>query len=156
MTDVTLLFAQSNPGDATPTPPNLPGDEAATSAASTGAGGPGAATSTVQSGSPGTSPATRTATGPAGGFDFLWIVVLLGFVLLWVFMLSGQRKEKKKRAAMLDTLKKGDRIQTVGGILGSVIEIRDNEVLVKVDENANTRLRFARSAIQNVLEDKSE
>jgi len=55
---------------------------------------------------------------------------------------------------MLAALKKGDKVQTAGGILGTVVEVRDSEVVVKVDENANTRLRFARSAIQAVLDDQ--
>jgi preprotein translocase subunit YajC len=97
-----------------------------------------------------TGPGTEEA-APRGGSG-IWLILLMGFVLLWVFMMSGQRKEKKKRAAMLGALKKGCKVQTVGGILGTVVEVRDDEVVVKVDENANTRLRFARSAIQAVLE----
>jgi preprotein translocase subunit YajC len=54
---------------------------------------------------------------------------------------------------MLGQLKKGDRIQTIGGVLGTVVEARDTEVLVKVDESSNTKIRFARSAIHRVLED---
>lgn len=86
----------------------------------------------------------------------MWIFLLLILVVMWVFMFSGQRKEKKKRAAMLAQMKKGNRIQTVGGILGTIVEVRDDEIIVKVDENANTRLRFARSAIQSVLEEPSD
>jgi preprotein translocase subunit YajC len=62
-----------------------------------------------------------------------------------------QRREKKRRAQMLDALKKGDRIQTIGGILGTVVEVREQEVVIKVDENNNTKLHFARAAIQTIL-----
>ena len=61
--------------------------------------------------------------------------------------------EKKKRDQMLAELKKGARIQTIGGILGTVLDVRDSEVLVKVDESTNTKMRFARSAIHRVLDD---
>ena len=57
----------------------------------------------------------------------------------------------KAREKMLAALAKGDKIQTSGGIIGSVVEVRESEVIVKVDENANTRIRFARSAVQTVL-----
>ena len=58
---------------------------------------------------------------------------------------------------MLDTLKKGDRVQTIGGVLGTVVEARDTDVLVKVDESSNTKIRFSRNAIHRVLdEDKAE
>ena len=51
---------------------------------------------------------------------------------------------------MLATLAKGAKVTTVGGVLGTVVEVRDEEVVVKVDENSNTRMRFAKSAINAV------
>ena len=54
---------------------------------------------------------------------------------------------------MLDNLKRGDRVQTIGGIIGTVVEARETEVVVKVDETNNTKIRFARKAITRVLED---
>ena len=86
---------------------------------------------------------------------FFLLMMLFLFVMI-IFMFGGQRKEKKKRAAMLAALNKGDKIQTVGGILGTIVEVRDQEVVVKVDENTNSRLRFARSAVQSVVEEKAE
>ena len=90
--------------------------------------------------------------GPLGGF--LPIILILGVFML--FMMGGQRKEKKKRAAMIAGLKKGDKVQTVGGILGTVVELRDAEIVLKVDENANTRIKFGRSAIQSVVSERTE
>ena len=84
---------------------------------------------------------------------FLWIVIVMVAVLMF-FTIGGQRKEKKKREAMLATIKKGDKIQTVGGILGTVVEIRDQEVIVKVDENNNCRIKFIRSGIQSVIQEE--
>ena len=49
------------------------------------------------------------------------------------------------------SLAKGSKVQTIGGILGTVVEVRDDELIVKVDENSNTRLRFAKSAVTTVL-----
>jgi preprotein translocase subunit YajC len=92
--------------------------------------------------------------GGGGGLGSMWLIFLLVLVVMWVFLIGGQRKEKKKRAALLAALAKGDRVQTVGGILGTVVEVRDDEVIVKVDENTNARMRFSRSAIQSVLNDK--
>ena len=54
---------------------------------------------------------------------------------------------------MLDALKKNDRVQTIGGVLGTVVDVRDNEVLVKVDETNNVKIRFNRTAIKEVLQD---
>lgn len=88
--------------------------------------------------------------GGGGGMD-LMLLLLMVLVVMWVFLLMGQRKEKRKRLEVLSKLSKGDRVETVGGILGTVIEVRDDEVLVKVDENANTRLRFTRAAIKSIV-----
>lgn len=83
-----------------------------------------------------------------GGFLFL----MLGLLLFMIVMSSmGQRKEKKKRAELLASLGKHDRVQTAGGVIGTIVELRDQEVVVKVDESTNTKIRFARSAVQQVL-----
>lgn len=90
--------------------------------------------------------------------QFLPLILLLVIAVFWIFMTSSQRKEKKRRQAMLDNLTKGDKVLTIGGIFGSIVEIRDQgqEIVVKVDENTNARLRFSRNAIQSVIEDKAE
>jgi len=80
---------------------------------------------------------------------------LLPLALIFFMFSMGGRKDKKKRAKMMAAMAKGDKVQTVEGILGTVVEIRDDEIIVKVDENANTRLRFSRSAIQSILESKN-
>ena len=57
---------------------------------------------------------------------------------------------------MLSALKKGDEVQTIGGVLGKVIETRDDRVLLKVDESSNAKMWFTRAAIQRVItEEKS-
>jgi preprotein translocase subunit YajC len=79
--------------------------------------------------------------------------LMIGFAVLMIFSSRTKKNEQKKVQSMLDQLKKGDRIQTIGGILGTVVEARENEVLVKVDETNNTKLRFSRKAIHRVIED---
>jgi len=105
-----------------------------------------------------TGPTTKAAPMPPWA-EFLsspmpYIAVFL--LILYVFMISGKKKQESTRKSMLDQLKKGDRIQTIGGILGTVIEARDDEVLVKVDESSNTKIRFTRSAIHRVIEADKE
>ncbi|MEE9403329.1 MAG: preprotein translocase subunit YajC [Algisphaera sp.] len=87
-----------------------------------------------------------------GGF-LLPLALMMGVVML--FTMGSGRKEKKKRAELLSQLAKGARVQTVGGIKGTVIDVReaDDEVVVKVDEKSNTSLRFARSSITSVMQD---
>lgn len=82
------------------------------------------------------------------------ILMIVLLVVMVVVMTTGQRREKKKRQSMLAALKKGDKVQTVGGIIGTIVDIREDEIVLKVDETANTRLRFNRSAIQGVLQEQ--
>lgn len=91
---------------------------------------------------------------PAGPGGNLWIW-LVPLALVFIMLSMGGRKEKKKHAKLMAALSKGDKVRTIGGILGTVVEVRDDEIVVKVDENTNSRLRFARSAIAAIVESKS-
>jgi preprotein translocase subunit YajC len=89
----------------------------------------------------------------AGIFDSgssIWFMVFI-IVAMWVFMLRGKRKQDRAKTDLLANLKKGDRIRTIGGILGTVVEAREDEVVVKVDETSNAKMRFVRSAIYAVI-----
>lgn len=89
---------------------------------------------------------------PQGLFGGGFLFMLLGLMVFMIVMSSmGQRKEKKKRQQLLNSLGKHDRVQTAGGVIGTIVELRDQEVVVKVDESTNTKIRFSRSAIQQVL-----
>ena len=101
-----------------------------------------------------TQPATRSAAAPSI-IDFLkspLTVVMAIMLVFYVFLLKSKKGQESQRKSMLDQLKRGDRIKTIGGILGTVVEAKDDEVLVKVDESSNTKIRFTRSAIHQVVE----
>ncbi len=89
--------------------------------------------------------------GGGGGWDSNSVIfmVLLGMLLLFIFM-SGRnrRKQEAQKRAMLAALKKGDKVISIGGIIGTIVEVRETEIIVKVDENSNTRMRFLRDAIR--------
>jgi preprotein translocase subunit YajC len=94
---------------------------------------------------------------PPGLFSGPWVPLLLGIVVLYFFVFRSKRNEDRKRQDMLSALKKNDRVQTIGGILGTVVEANDSNVLLKVDETSNTKIRFSRSAIHRVItEEKAE
>jgi preprotein translocase subunit YajC len=88
-----------------------------------------------------------------GGSQFL--IVMLGMILIFYFLLiRPQMKENKRRKEMLASVKKHDRVITSGGIYGVVVSVGDNEVVVKVDDSNNTRLKFTRSAIATILREE--
>lgn len=94
-----------------------------------------------------------TAAPPAG--DSLFPFLMLGFVVILLMLtVLGPRKEKKRRAEMMAALRKHDRVQTIGGVIGSIVEIKSDEIVVKVDESSNTRITFSKSAVQQVLQSR--
>jgi preprotein translocase subunit YajC len=72
--------------------------------------------------------------------------------VLFFFSIMNQRKQKRQRDDMLRGIQKHDRVQTIGGVIGSVMEIKPEVVILKVDESSNTRISFARASVQQVLD----
>jgi preprotein translocase YajC subunit len=56
---------------------------------------------------------------------------------------------------MLAAIKKNDSVRTVGGIIGSVVEVKPDVVVLKVDENSNTKITVARSKIEAVMKEST-
>ncbi len=108
----------------------------------------GAATTTVPA-----APAAGQPIGkPAGAPDLTFLFIISGlFIFLILTSVLGGRKEKKKRAELLSTLARNDRVQTIGGVIGTVVELRDDEVVLRVDENTNTRITFSKASVQQIL-----
>ena len=78
----------------------------------------------------------------------------LPLILLVVFMFlmgGGKRKQERARRELLKQIKRGDRVQTIGGIIGKVVEAEEAKILLKVDESSNTKIWFSRGAIATVL-----
>ena len=99
---------------------------------------------------------TTTQPGPVSPLDFLrspLVPLVLVLIVFWWMMSRGRSKERHKYEQMLSALKKNDRVQTIGGILGTVVDVRDNEVVLKVDETNNVKMRFNRTAIKEVIRD---
>ncbi len=75
-----------------------------------------------------------------GGGWSMWIMLALIFVVMWFFMIRPQRKQQKELQAFRDGLKKGDKVVTIGGIYGTVAEIKDTYILMEVDNNVKIRV----------------
>jgi preprotein translocase subunit YajC len=109
---------------------------------------------------PSGTPAAPTTAGGAPAEDFLRspiVPIILVVIMLYVFMFRSKKGEQKKREDMLKQLKKGDEVQTIGGVFGRVMEAREDRVQLKVDESSNTKVWFSRSAIHRVVgEDAKE
>ena len=75
--------------------------------------------------------------------------ILLIFVIFYFFIIRPQNKKQKETDRMIAALKKGDKVITIGGIHGTVVQTKEKTVIVKVDDNA--KLEFLRSAIATVV-----
>lgn len=75
--------------------------------------------------------------------------MVLVFVVFYFFMIRPQRKRERERNLMLSNLRRGDKVVTIGGLHGSVIDLKEDQVTLKVSDN--TRLVFERSAVNAVL-----
>jgi len=112
------------------------------------------ATTTVPSDT--NAPATTTPTQrPYGNVAWIWIILM--FVLMYFLLFRGPRKQKQQRKKLVQSLQKNDRVQTIGGIIGTIVDIKDDEITLKVDESNNTKIKVVSSAIgKNISKDKND
>ena len=87
---------------------------------------------------------------PAGG-GATWIMIILLFLVMWLFMIRPQRKQQKELEKFRSELKKGDKIVTTGGIYGTVAEIQERTILIKVD--GEVKLRVDKNSIMRDYSD---
>lgn len=83
---------------------------------------------------------------------------LIFMLVFYTMMMRGRSKEKKKFESMLKSLKRNDRIQTIGGIFGTVVndvKDEDTEITIKVDETNNVKIKINRTAIREVVRESA-
>ena len=88
--------------------------------------------------------------------SWLWVLMGVIFMLYYFVVIRGNRRERGSRDNMLSSLKKTDRVVTIGGIIGTVAATSANgkEVTLKIDDN--TRIKVLRSAIQGPLKEADQ
>jgi len=87
---------------------------------------------------------------PGGGITGFLPIILL-FVVMWLFFIRPQSKERKKMEEMRKALKKGDKVMTTAGIIGTVTNIEDSTGYVTVRTSSTTLIEFEKGAILRVL-----
>jgi len=80
-----------------------------------------------------------------------WGPLVLIFVVMYMFLFRGPKKKQQQHQKMVQSLRRNDRVRTIGGILGTVIDVKDDEIMLKVDESNNTKIKVTASAISKVL-----
>lgn len=92
--------------------------------------------------------AAEAAAGTTNIWSMIWPFILM-FAVFYFLLIRPQQKKTKQRNALLSQLKKGDKIQTIGGLQGTIVELTDDTVVLRV--NDTTKMTFDRSAISSVL-----
>jgi preprotein translocase subunit YajC len=107
-------------------------------------------TSTQAPGSPAPKPGEeKPQQGPNPLWNILFIVVI--FVVMYFMFIRGPKKQQQQQQEMIRSLQKNDRVRTVGGIIGTVVDVKDEYVTLKIDEATNTKIRVVPQAISKNL-----
>ena len=77
------------------------------------------------------------------------IMIVLMFAIMYFLMIRPENKRKKKAQEMRDSLKKGDVITTIGGIVGKIVSVTKDTIIIETSED-RVRVEFLKSAIGQV------
>jgi preprotein translocase subunit YajC len=92
----------------------------------------------------GTPPQGGAGGGAGSTMSFIFLMVVM-FVVMYFFMIRPQQKKEKQRQKMIEELKKGDKVITNSGMIGVIWGIKDNNIILKVDEEV--KIEFIKTAI---------
>ncbi len=84
-----------------------------------------------------------------GGLTGMLPMLLVMFVVIFFFMIRPEQKKAKMRQRLLAAIKRGDRVMTSSGIFGTVGNVKDTTVMLKIAEN--TVVEFSKSAVTAIL-----
>jgi len=93
---------------------------------------------------------------PQTGLGSLIIMVGFMFAIFYFIVIRPQRARERQRLEMLSKIKKNDHVLTSGGIYGTVMNVKDEEVSLRIDDGNNVRVRVTRSSIVSVVGPKDE
>lgn len=98
--------------------------------------------------------AGTSAAGQSGSLSQTLLMVGVLFAIFYFLLIRPQKKQQEKHKQMVESLKKGDKIITNGGIYGVIANVKDKTFIVKVDDN--TKIEIAKSCISTILVKKDQ
>lgn len=87
---------------------------------------------------------------PQGSFLDILPMMLLLIVVFYFLMIRPQQKKQKEHKTMVEALKRGDTIVSIGGIVGKVSRVKDDEEEIEIEIAEGVKMRLLRSAVQTV------
>lgn len=85
--------------------------------------------------------------GPGGILQSPLFLIGIMVLLFYFILFRGPRKKQQQHRQMVQSLQKNDRVRTIGGIIGTIVDIKEDEITLKVDESTNTKIKVSSSAI---------
>ena len=92
--------------------------------------------------------------GGGGGLFAALLPLLVLFAIFYFLLILPQSRQEKKRKAMIASLRRGDRVVTTGGIIGTITRIDENTISLKVAQN--TTIKVERNAVKAILKQEKE
>lgn len=84
------------------------------------------------------------------GGTIIWLVVMIA--IFYFMIIRPQKKKEKETKAMLDALKVGDSVTTIGGIIGKVLKVKDDKVCIEIgDRTSKHPMTIKREAVASVV-----
>ena len=92
-----------------------------------------------------------------GSSSYMQLFFIAGIIVIMYFIMFREpKKRQRQQQQMIQTLKKNDKVRTVGGIIGIVVDVKDDEVTLKIDESNNTKIKVVASAIGKNLSNEGK
>ncbi|MFN7683422.1 MAG: preprotein translocase subunit YajC [Planctomyces sp.] len=148
----TIVMQEPAGAQAAAAAPTAQAAEATAPAAATAA-----APAAAKSGAAGEQPAAgaRKVQPDPPGWGQVLPLAFIG-IMFYMILLRPQQKEQRRRQETLGSLKKSDKVVTTGGIVGTIADLSQDGRFVTLKVDDSTRIRFLRSAIHGLLDDKAE
>ncbi len=96
--------------------------------------------------------------GKGGGGAFMQLIIPFGlmFAIMYFLMIRPQKKKEKERKEMITRMRKNDKVVTSGGVHGKIVTLKENTVLINIDEAKDINMKIDRNSIAMVILSEDE
>ena len=100
--------------------------------------------------------AEQAPAGPKPNPLMQYAPLVVIFIIMYMLLFRGPKRKQQKHQQMVSSLQRNDRVQTIGGLLGTIVDVRDDEIVLKIDESNNTKVKITAGAVSKVLSKEAD
>lgn len=87
----------------------------------------------------------------------MMLFIMMGvFAFMIISMMMNSRKQRKQTQQLLASLSRGDTVQTAAGIIGVIGEVRDDVVVLKIDDSTHTKMKVTKASVVRVIKQAAD